>query len=152
MKLTQSRLAEALFISQSAVSQLAKQGMPTNSVEAARAWRAANLAPARVKTDPNLVRLGSGPPQLAALLQEAEAHLDVGADLAPLLPDLRAALRRVPADQRAAVAMSADLWQVLTEHIAHAFEDCPSEDLEDSAAQEIGNFWYSMAAGEPWTP
>ncbi len=79
-------------------------------------------------------------------------HPTYCAAIAPLLPDLRAALRRVPAGQRPAVAMSADLWQVLTGHIAHAFEDCPSEDLEDSAAQEIGNFWYSMAAGEPWTP
>jgi hypothetical protein len=44
-KLTQRKLAEALHISQAMVSRLHAAGMPTTTVAAALAWRAANLDP-----------------------------------------------------------------------------------------------------------
>lgn len=44
-KLTQKRLGELLGISQSRVAQLHARGMPTQTVDAARAWREANLDP-----------------------------------------------------------------------------------------------------------
>ena len=41
--LTQAAIAAALGLTQQRISQLAKQGMPTTSVDAADKWRAANL-------------------------------------------------------------------------------------------------------------
>ena len=46
-RLTQEALGAKLGISQSLVARLAKRGMPTDSVAAARRWRAANLDPTR---------------------------------------------------------------------------------------------------------
>lgn len=43
--LTMTRLGEALGISKAQVSRLADRGMPTDSVESARAWRKRNLHP-----------------------------------------------------------------------------------------------------------
>jgi len=45
----QSHLAELLHISRATVSQQARRGMPTTSLEAAQAWREANIDPARRK-------------------------------------------------------------------------------------------------------
>ena len=47
--MTKKELAEALGISGSMVSRLAKQGMPFSSVAAARAWRELHLETARMK-------------------------------------------------------------------------------------------------------
>ena len=47
--MTKKELAEALGISGSMVSRLAKQGMPVSSVAAARAWRELHLETARMK-------------------------------------------------------------------------------------------------------
>ncbi len=143
MPITQIQLAAALGLSQPAVSQLAKQGMPTGSVEAARHWRECNLHPGRAKPAPQA-------PSLSALLEEAEQCLNVGGDIGPLLPDLRRALRQVPADQRAAVGMSETLWDALTAPIGHVFETERGAVLTPAEADEMGDFWFTLAAGEPW--
>lgn len=144
MRLTQLQLAAALGISQPAVSQLVAQGMPAASIEAAQAWRKANLNPARAKFPPE-------PPRLLGLLQDAEARIAAGEDIAPLLPALRRALRQVPADQRANVAMSVALWDALTNPIGSTIER-ETATLTTAEAEEMGVFWYALAAGEPWTP
>lgn len=140
MKLTQARLGAALGVSQAVVSSLAKQGMPTDSIEAARAWREANINPLRLK---------SGPPPLTVLLQKVEARIGKGKDITTLLPTLRAALRSVPANQRPDIAMSVALWDVLTASIRPALEGEPAP-LTAAEAEGMGTFWYAMAAGEPW--
>lgn len=43
--MNQSYLADALGLSQSAISKAISRGMPSDDVEAARAWRAANVRP-----------------------------------------------------------------------------------------------------------
>jgi len=48
--MSQTQIAKALGISQPAVAQLAKKGMPTESVEAAQQWRSANIGAKRSKT------------------------------------------------------------------------------------------------------
>jgi len=45
--MSQTELAKALGISQPAVAQLVKKGMPTGSVEEAQSWRAANVGQKR---------------------------------------------------------------------------------------------------------
>lgn len=52
--MTQNELAEALGISKGQCSKLAARGMPTHSLEAARAWRRSNLDPAWTKPTSNL--------------------------------------------------------------------------------------------------
>ena len=145
MSLTQIQLAAALGLSQAAISQSVAKGMPVSSIEAARAWREANLDPARAKPAPRA-------PSLSALLEEAEALLDVGGDIGPLLPDLRLALHQIPGYQRAAVGMSEGLWDSLTAPIGHAFKPERGAALTAPEAAEMGGFWYAMAAGEPWMP
>ena len=145
MSLTQIQLAAALGLSQAAISQSVAKGMPTHSIEAARAWRETHLHPGRAKPAPRA-------PSLSALLEEAEALLDVGGDIGPLMPDLRLALRQVPGYQRAAVGMSEGLWDSLTAPIGHAFKPERGAALTAPEAAEMGGFWYAMAAGEPWTP
>lgn len=49
---SQNHLAELLNISRSTCSALAQRGMPTDSVQAAQAWRESNLDPARRKDGP----------------------------------------------------------------------------------------------------
>ena len=145
MSLTQIQLAGALGLSQAAISQSVAKGMPTHSIEAARAWREANLDPARAKPAPR-------PPTLAALLRSAEALLEAGEGVAPLLPRIREALRKAPDDQRAAVAMSEGLWDSLTAPIGHAFKPERGAALTQAETDEMGAFWFAVAAGEPWMP
>jgi phage terminase Nu1 subunit (DNA packaging protein) len=49
---SQNAIAQALGISKSQCSDLVKRGMPIDSVDAAQAWREANLDPARRKGGP----------------------------------------------------------------------------------------------------
>ena len=145
MSLTQIQLAAALGLSQAAISQSVAKGMPTHSIAAARAWRETHLHPGRAKPAPRA-------PSLSVLLEEAEALLDVGGDIGPLMPDLRLALRQVPDDQRAAVAMSEGLWDSLTAPIGHAFKPERGAALTQAEADEMGAFWFAVAAGESWMP
>ena len=145
MPLTQIQLAAALGLSQPAVSQCVKQGMPTHSVEAARHWRECNLHPARAKPAPQA-------PSLSALLEEAEALLDVGGDIGPLLPDLRRVLHEVPAEQRTAVGMSERLWDALTASVGSAFGRETAESLTMAGGEGMGAFWFAVAAGEVIAP
>ena len=145
MRLTQIQLATGLGISQANVSKLVRLGMPQHSIAAARTWRESNLDPARTKPAPRA-------PSLSALLEEAEALLDVGGDIGPLMPDLRLALRQIPGYQRAAVGMSEALWDVLTDPVGSAFELETAESLTTAEAEGMGAFWFSVAAGEVIMP
>ena len=49
---SQNHLAELLGLSRSTCSDLVKRGMPSDSLEAAQAWRESNLDPARRKDGP----------------------------------------------------------------------------------------------------
>ena len=140
MRLTQIQLATGLGISQANVSKLVRLGMPQHSISAARTWRESNLDPARAKPAPRA-------PSLSALLEEAEALLDVGGDIGPLMPDLRLALRQIPGYQRAAVGMSEALWDALTDPVGSAFERETAESLTTAEAEGMGAFWFAAAAG-----
>jgi len=75
-RLTQGRLAAALGISQSRVSQLRARGMPTATVDAARRWRDANLDPVQVYAQ------GSTPDRPPSAAEPAPASLgEIVADL-----------------------------------------------------------------------
>ena len=158
-------LAEALGISGAMVSKLAKRGMPTDSLERAQRWRRRHLEPGRVKGQ----RMGTtAPPEAtprtttppapgsevtrANHLTEVAAHiLDGGGDIAALLPGIRAALRAVPEPLRDEVQLHMGTMAVLIgpDILTEATPtDAPPEPVTDDGWQEMGRFWYAVAAGE----
>jgi len=169
---SQSQLAGLLDLSRSAVSRLVARGMPTSSVEAAQAWRKANLDPARTKgnrcdeyrrgrpavhTADEVQRL-----RVSALMEAAAAVLDAGQRIDRLVPSLRHALAAVPMRQRDAVDLDLGVMRVLVDHVISRLPPraenprnddgspvwCDGAALSDQEAQEAGEFWYAVAAGE----
>lgn len=162
-----TELAAWLGIAKSAVTEQAKRGMPVDSLEAAQAWRAANLNPARVKGsrfDPSKLRPpqqdpGEAVKRAAAMLDLAHAELDAGRDIDRLEAHLRAALRAVAPPLRDSLPLHADVIRYLVRHVLALLPDDQDalnddgspvwdEDLSDGDAQACGEFWYGVACGE----
>ena len=74
--MSQTQIAKALGISQPAVAQLSKKGMPTDSVEAAQAWRSANIGVKRAKAMPAAPRQSAPPASELAELSDELAVTD----------------------------------------------------------------------------
>ena len=140
--MNQKTLAGILGISQQSVSLLIQQGMPTDSGESAARWRAANLHPGRIKSP------APPPLPLPEVLAQAARLLAVGESVAPLLPKIREALRRLPAAERAEIRMSQKLWDLLTEGVRRQLADVPREELSPAEAAEMGAFWFEAATGK----
>ena len=152
---TQAALAQELGISGPAVTKLKAQGMPTDSIEAARRWRLERLNPAKRKPDP-----GPSPAALVARAQElgdlAHDALRLG-QFASLAPALQAAMRAVPVEHRRAVqlpeAVLTELVRPMLDLIRPATgesQDAGGTDapMSDDDAEAMGSFWYGLAAGE----
>lgn len=148
---SQSEIATALQIDKALVTRYRKRGMPVDSIEAARAWKFSHVRP----------RIGSAwPPKAAppsAQLQAAQALADHagelladGGDVAALVPAIRQALAAVPEHERADVGMSVPLWNVLVEHVRALVpeEAVDGDGMNAAEADEVGTFWYRVAAGE----
>lgn len=151
MTQSQSEIATALQIDKALVTRYKQRGMPVHSIEAARAWKYANVR----------LRIGRAPPPAAApssaQLQAAQALADHagelladGGDVAALVPAIRQALAAVPEHERADVGMSVPLWGVLVERVRALVpeEEDSGEDMDAAEADEVGTFWYRVAAGE----
>lgn len=128
---SQNHLAELLGISKGAVSKLAGRGMPTHTVEAARAWRKAHLNPASVKGARFDKYYKPGPSRqllhqpvqtaperpwfeiAAALLGVACDVLQAGQSIKAMVPTLRAALCCVPMNERPDLLLPLDVVNVL---------------------------------------
>jgi hypothetical protein len=174
---SQNHLAELLDLSRSAVSRLAARGMPTSSVEAAQAWRKANLDPARTKGN-RCDEYRRGRPAapasdeaqclrlVRALMDAAAAALEADQRIDHLTPSLRHALAAVPFQQRDAVGLDVGVMAVLVSHVIERLPPkegnprnddgssvwCDGASLSDQDAQELGEFWYAVAAGELLRP
>ena len=102
----QKDLAVALDIDPSMVTRLKQQGMPTNSIAAAKRWRDANLNPVLLKANRGWARDGG---EKIAGISIASSTVNLVQKLAALAEldfprwaaDLRAAMRLVPAPLRA---------------------------------------------------
>jgi len=171
---SQNHLAELLGIAKSICSRHVARGMPTGSVEAAQAWREANIDPARRKgirfdrhyQPPAQQRQPTPPPghtpaaQASALMAAASALLETGQSIDALVLALRAALRAVPPPERDRVELYFDVMLVLladvlalrpADKMALCEDGSPvylDRPYTDSEAQEIGEIWYQLAAGE----
>jgi len=171
---SQNHLAELLGIAKSICSRHVARGMPTDSLEAARAWREANLNIARRKGirfdryyQPPGQQGKPPPPPVASLAAQASALMDAASALlaahqsiTAMVPYLRAALRAVPSPERDSVGLSLDVMRLLVSDVlallpadknALCEDGSPvylDRDMTDSEAQEAGEFWYQVAAGE----
>jgi len=176
---SQNHLAELLGIAKSICSRHKARGMPTDTVENARAWMEATLDPGRRKgirfdqyyQPPAKQRQPTPAPapdlaaQASALLAAAAAMLEVNQPIAALVPSLRAALHAVPVHERERVELYLEPMRVLVAHMlalwpadkAALCDDgspawCNGETMTDTEAQEMGEFWYQVAAGEWLVP
>lgn len=169
---SQNHLAELLGIAKSMCSKLKSQGMPTDTLEAAQAWRKAHLDPGRRKgsrfdqyyqapqRQPTLPTEPSLAEQASALMAAASALLETDQSIEALMPSLRAGLRAVPPTDRDDVWLYADVIKLLvadmlalwpTDRNALCDDGSPvylDREMTDSEAQVMGEYWYSVAAGE----
>jgi hypothetical protein len=173
---TQNHLAELLGIAKSICSRHKARGMPTDSLESAQAWMKSNLDPARRKgirfdqyyqapkqrqpppSAPTLVM------QASALMGAASALLEARKPIDGLVQMLRAALHAVPMGDRDNVGLDLEVIRVLTVHVAGLFPADEAAQCDDGSpayldrpmteaeAQEMGEFWYQVAAGEWLVP
>ena len=155
------------------MTKLKKMGMPTDSVENALAWRQANIKPTAhgllpkqgmAVPDSPLERpffVSLSPRQLEELLDIAAAALESGKSIAAMVPTLRAALNSVPLRERKATMLLP--FEVMNILVADVLALLPSDrsalcddgspayldrPMTDSEADEMGSFWYAVAAGE----
>lgn len=153
---SQAAIGRALNLSPASMTKLKKLGMPVTDVEAARTWRAINIAPtmhghikrqaASVTPSPSQAL-----PHALALLDIAAAALASGQTIDALVPVLRLALRAVPEHERDPdMMLQREVMDVLVADVFNAIkqQDAPHTDMTDDEAAEVGRFWYQVAAGE----
>jgi hypothetical protein len=161
-----AELARILGVSRAVVCRAKQRGMPTDDVDAARAWRAAHLNPAHRK-DMNPAKSYSGGRAgrdvVPGLLARVRALMDLAESAVgtttfdTLRPALREAMRAIPAQHRPAVLLSVPVMDALLGKVLDALgrpdhsarpqhEAVPSMSADD--ADVMGRFWYALAAGE----
>lgn len=165
---SQNAIGRALGLSSGNMTKLRKQGCPMDSVESVRAWRLERQDIARRKSEPRRAAMSApGHPcahaaQATALIALAAGVLDAGDSIAPRVPSLRAALAAVPHQGRGAVGLDVGVMRELVAHVLALVpprETNPLNDdgtpaylnggfLSEDDAQELGEFWYAVAAGE----
>ncbi len=161
-----AHLAKMLGVDRAIVSRHKKRGMPTDTLEAAQAWRAANLLPA-MRKEVNILRdpAYSSPDSKAA----KNAALKPVEDLVPVAlaalkagrfdavkPALQDALRSVPERWRAEVRLPVEVWDQL---LGWFFDECepdldPAEATSDRRpmTQGIENVLHALSCGDPVDP
>lgn len=154
MSPTQTELARALGVDAAVISRDRRRGMPVDSVEAARAWRAQHIRP-RMPRMPLARGESAASAACAAALALAEHAGELlarGESVTGLVPALRAALHAVPDAERAGLALPLPVFRLLT---CDVLALVPTESASDAAgeldsdeAEWMGAFWYSVAAGE----
>ena len=160
--LTKTALATALGISRQAVHRYQKQGMPCNTIEAAKAWRAncvrMRIAEPRPRSAIALIRDAHDMQEAGALLlsQGMRAAFDV------MVPTIRETLRAVPRSHRMRVQVSAPVMDVLLAPVIAAVQKeaaelraeervlCPqfAQEMDDTQADNDSLLFYECAAGE----
>lgn len=149
--LTQKDLAKQLGLSPPAITKLRRLGMPVDSVEAARAWRAIHVRP---HINFNAVRNSQAElTALEALWPVAQSAIAAGRfDL--VRPALQAAMRAIPKPARHLVLVDLAGMDALCSGFAGEIAaDVPLEPedtapMSDDEADAMGRFWYCVAAGE----
>ena len=153
---SQAAIGRALNLSPASMTKLKKLGMPVTDVEAARTWRAINIAPTmhghiKRQAAPPTPSPSQALPHALALLDIAAAALASNQSIDALVPVLRLALRAVPEHERDPdMMLQREVMDVLTADVFNAIkhQDTAHTDMTDDEAAEVGRFWYQVAAGE----
>lgn len=161
---SQAAIGRALGLSPASVTKCKALGMPTDSVESARAWRQANIRPTAHAMMAKHTTKQAPPPQPSgamphalALLGIAAAALEAGQSIDAMVPTLRAALHAVPAHERdGSMLLPVEVMDVLVADVVNAMGEpdkadgyaCAGEPMSDDEADYMAQFWYQVAAGE----
>lgn len=163
IKPTGKIIAQALGISEGRVSQLKRDGMPVDDIEAARSWYRRRVDPARAFGQRH--RYGRTPSpsapsavdpleRVAVLAERAERMIAVGQPLDSLEEPLREALLSVPESEIPRVELPSAVWFFLCREVLEVvreFEAAPGGHPEEAAQEEhtleLDRFWYQVAAG-----
>lgn len=167
MSLSRQDLADALGVSTMQVWRLAKRGMPTDSIRAAREWRAANLDPSQSREfrqdahyRPRQVKRPAPSPVAVeaatadALTIELVARLAdrAAGDFDGFSDDLRAALRAVPLRARDRVCLPRDVFERLVAPALEALDlqcdPATAAAQSDADADAMGAFLFALGAGD----
>lgn len=157
---SQAAIARTLNLSKASISKLKKLGMPISSVEAARAWRDANLCfdGRRVELNPGRLRSDPSPldcvKRVRAFIPAAMAAVEAGC-FAEVEAELRQALQAVPDSHADRISMPFAVWDALTVGVRQALDEMMAEDgfsaeageLSEADAEEMGRFWLQAARG-----
>lgn len=143
-----STIAAALGVSRQQANVLARRGMPTDDLDAARLWRHRHLDRAKMKPDPG--------PSAATLIARVHAlrdladHARAAGALDVMLSSIRAALAAVPAEHRVGIELQTWLWQALIgPHAMGVLAAGPSVGgVSDEGAATAGAIVGALAAGE----
>ena len=153
MGLTQKALGKLLGLSPAAITKLRRQGMPVDSVEAARAWRLMHVRPYMYMNSNPVHNCHAELAALEALWPVARSAISAGRfDL--IGPALRAAMHAVPKPARHLALVDCEVMEVLcAEFIAAAVAAVPlapedNRGLTDDEAGAMGRVWYAVATGE----
>jgi hypothetical protein len=84
---------------------------------------------------------------VAALATPADQAALVG-EFDQIWPQLREALACVPASARSRVELSVRVWDALTQDVEELFPREPGAPLGDAEAENMGDFWFSVAVGQ----
>lgn len=158
-------LAAELGISAAMVTKLAQRGMPTDSLTAAQEWRRRNLDPGKVKPGTSPSRSPASRPSPTTMdateavasaqwcMDTAAARLAEGGGIGVMVPALRRSLSAVPESHRHLVGWSMPVAVELTRHAYDVLDmtmpiDQEQASMTASEAEEMGAFWYQVAAGE----
>lgn len=165
---SQNAIGRALGLSSASMTKCKHLGMPTDSVESARAWRQANIKPtAHAMLKKRATRPAPPPqpsgaiPHALALLEIAAAALEAGHSITAMVPDLRAAMHSVPEHERhGSMLLPLNVMKVLVADMVNAMAVWDKEDgledagtpagepMSDEDADFMGRWWYEVAAGE----
>lgn len=161
---SQAEIGRALGLSPASMTKCKAMGMPTDSVQAVRAWRNANIKPTAHKMATKRTTRPAPPPQPSgaiphalALLDIAAAALEAGQSIAAMVPTLRAALHAVPEHERVGtMLLPLNVMMVLVADMVNAMAVWDKEDgrthssepMTDEDADFVGRWWYEVAAGE----
>lgn len=178
--MSRKALAQELGVAESTLSAWAKAGAPVAAgAEAVRRWRNSNRRPYIPSTPKPATRAAATVDELEAQLQQTAlmtadealvvlsaltaagaARLTAGQPLGDLEAPIRAALRAVPMDRRAEVAIPANVFDALCREVVAAVErslggpDAMAQERQryeaggHAEAERMGELWYAIACGE----
>lgn len=149
-KPSQAEIGRALGVVRSRVTALKKRGMPVDSVEKAVAWhRMYIMEKAKPVGGDSVSATIRAVQRVNALAKTVLDCMDRGNF--EIVNEVRAAMRAVPERYREMVELPKEVWECL---IWHVLRQIPENErgkhpMTEEENEEMGRYWYAVAADEP---